>query len=117
MEKIKDICRNIERHIPANRIDGVFIGNKDSLYKMINKKVKIGWYVFIVGDINGIFHNFIKIEEYKYIVNITEEWKDKFLNIISSSDIEVLYILDENYIPMILIEDFPEDITINTDME
>ena len=115
MKNIQEICRNIDKYIPSNRIDGVFIGDTKSLVNTIYKKIKKGYYIYIVGDIKDTLlnGNFIIVENCKYIIQVTEEFKRNFSIIFEKWDIEIFYLLDDNCIPVILIEDFPQDITLN----
>ena len=113
--EIKRICENIENFIPENRIDGVFIGDRKKIFDLLCKKIDIGWYICITGDIDRNIISMGKDSIY-YYAKVTEEIKKRFLYFLENSMIETLYVFNESFEPMILIDDFPEDITINIEI-
>jgi len=115
MDKILKICSDIEKHIPDNRIDGVFVGERYSLYVFLLKKIEVGWHICLTGDIFDNGQKFLKDGIY-YYAKVTHEIKQGLLSLLDNSFLETFYIFDENYNPVILIDDFPEDVTICIDI-
>ena len=115
MEKILKICSEIENHIPDNRIDGIFVGKRYKLYEFLHRKIEVGWHICITGDIFDKDQNLLKYGIYHYAM-VTPEIKRNLLSILEKNVLETLYIFDENHNPAILIDDFPEDITICIDI-
>ena len=115
MQKIYDISHNIGRYVPKNRIDGIMIGNSNEWLKNIFFKTKEKWQIYIVGEIScndGLFYQFENIpNEYYSIIDLKN--KSKILEILIQSKLEILYIFDEYNVPMFLIDDYPEDVTVN----
>ena len=115
MDKILKMCLEIENCIPDNRIDGTFVGRSNKLYELLHKKIEVGWHICITGDIIYEHHSLLKYGIY-YYTTVTPEIKKILLALLDDNIIETLYAFDENYNPMILIDDFPEDVTISIDI-
>lgn len=116
MENLLEIYQNITSFLPDNRIDGSFIGDKNLLLKKYIFDSKHDCKIFIIGEIS-ISNDFIY--EYKepwnknkYFCKITDDNKYLLLDILQKSYLEVLYIFNDENKPMVMIDDFPEDITI-----
>jgi len=115
--EIIKICLNIENYIPPNRIDGVYIGNVKKLVTFVDKIMREGFYIYIVGEITNLseFREIINIENKKYLVFVSKKLKENFYSFISENLIERFYLIDNNKNVILLIDDFPEDITIGID--
>ena len=109
--KVNEICEHIENYIPKNRIDGTYIGDKDDIVKFICKTVKLGWHICVVGDLHNEHQMFSKNGIY-YFATVTPEIKQRLSSLLYNN-LEILYVFDERFSPMILIDDFPEDVTLN----
>lgn len=111
LTKLNNLYENISKYMPKNRIDGVFVGDRRELLSKILYISKENWKIFIIGDIkeNNLFYR----EKNRYCLNVQNKERKKVLNLLQHSYIEVLYIFNENYEPLILIDDFPEDITMD----
>lgn len=110
LTKLNNIYENISQHAPQNRVDGTLIGNTSELLANILPIIYNGCKIFIIGDIknNTLFYN----RQNRHCLTIKDN-NNKIFDLLQNSYIEVLYIFDENYEPLILIDDFPEDVTIN----
>ncbi|OQX57119.1 MAG: hypothetical protein B5M52_08050 [Helicobacteraceae bacterium 4484_230] len=115
MSTLYEICHNIGSNIPENRIDGILIGNPDQWLENILERTEDGWIIYVVGDIikkNDIFKKLSK-ENYEFYATIKKKNITLMLDILKQSYLEVLYILDAGNTPMFLIDDYPDDVTIN----
>ncbi len=98
----------------SNKIDGGFLGSETKLIDKINSKLEIGLVICIIAEINT---NIFQVgSKYRHYIEITSE-NIKMVRLIlkEAKNIELLYISDKNYNGLIMIDDFPEDITISLD--
>jgi len=100
-----------------NRVDGVYVGSQQNLFKFIRKWIKLEWYIFIVTNNKlDVDTNFKKLDYFNYIqVDKTNE--KAIFQLLTRSDIciEKMYILNEKNNPVVAIDDFPEDVTFYLD--
>jgi len=116
MKDLLDIYNNIENYIPDNRIDGVFIGQNDSLLEHLFNVIKEEWQILVVGNLKSQHDIFENIKDGYYAATISKANKKNLLTILNKAYIEVLYVFDASGLPMVLIDDYPEDITVNMDI-
>jgi len=117
MDKILTIYKNIADYFPENRVDGVFLGEKSFLIKYIVELAQDNWVILFLGEKKpyNTKHDdlFWENEDGIYTAVINKNNASQIIDQLQTSYIEVLYLFNNNYEPMILIDDYPEDITIN----
>jgi hypothetical protein len=103
--------------LPKDRIDGTYVGSREKLIESLILGSKNEWKVLILGEIS-IKNDIIKEYEgrknkYKYYCTIKNKEKKELMEILKKSYLEVVYFFDENDKLKIIVEDFPEDISID----
>jgi hypothetical protein len=119
MQNLLEFYRNYHDY-PKNRIDGNYVGSREALIESLILRSKNEWKMLIVGEIS-IKNNIIKEYEGKenkdiYYCAIKDDEKSELIEILKKSYIEIVYLFDENDNFKIIIEDFPEDISMSIDM-
>lgn len=99
-----------------NRFDGVYAGDKNVLLDMIFTLLEEKMTVFVVGDMknNEKIFNIYSNQHYATVTKTNSNLISTFLSK-NSNHIEILYVFNEKYEPIVLIDNFPEIITINLD--
>lgn len=97
-----------------NRFDGVYAGDKNVLLDMIFTLLEEKMTVFVVGDMknNEKIFNIYSNQHYATVTKTNSNLISTFLSK-NSNYIEILYVFNEKYEPIVLIDNFPEIITIN----
>lgn len=97
-----------------NRFDGVYAGDKNVLLDMIFTLLEEKMIVFVVGDMknNEKIFNIYSNQHYATVTKTNSNLISTFLSK-NSNYIEILYVFNEKYEPIVLIDNFPEIITIN----
>lgn len=97
-----------------NRFDGVYARDKNVLLDMIFTLLEEKMTVFVVGDMknNEKIFNIYSNQHYATVTKTNSNLISTFLSK-NSNYIEILYVFNEKYEPIVLIDNFPEIITIN----
>ncbi len=99
-----------------NKIDGTFVGESNNLLETSLNVLKGGWSILVACDLQNHNDIFITQKEFHF-VEANEENIEQIKNIIlSSSGIEILVIFNNLNQPMLLIEDYPEEISISLEL-
>ena len=117
MQDLLSIYKNAQNNLPANRIDGIYSGSIKMLIEKCILESNTGWKILIIGEVKITdlrLKEFIAISDKNgFYCEIRDEIKEKLISVLENSYIEVMYIFDDKNSPKIMIDDFPEDITIS----
>ena len=99
-----------------NKIDGVFVGEPSKLLETSLSNLKENWCVLVVCDLQNINDVFLSQKAFHF-AKTTVENIDQIKNIILSANrLEILVIFNNLEQPVLVIEDYPEDISISLEL-
>ncbi len=114
--KLRELYEAACSELSDNKIDGVFIGEPSNLLSRSLRILKPGWGLLLVGELTEKNDYFTSQSAFHYV--LVSEGNIESVKMLANraKDLEILVIFNVSNNPVLIIEDFPEDISVSTEV-